>query len=66
MGYQWIRLIMRQNVFNYYFGKDKEKVKFRSSPFPVDSKFEYKLHDALPLDDKGKEETEKLYSKYNK
>ena len=50
---------INQSILNSYFGKDKEEVKFRSSPFPVDSKFKYELYDILPLDDKDKEETEK-------
>ena len=48
-----------------YFGKDKEKVIFRSSPYPVDRNVEYELHGILPLNDKDKEETEKKYGKNN-
>ena len=51
---------------NDYFDKN-EKVKYESSPFPLDSKFEYELYAALPMSEDELEKVEKKYNgKYNK
>ena len=55
-----------QSVLNDYFDKN-EKVKYESSPFPLDSKFEYELYAALPMSEDELEKAEKKYNgKYNK
>ena len=55
-----------QSMMNDYFDKD-EKVKYESSPFPLDSKFEYELFVALPMSEDELEKSEKKYNgKYNK
>ena len=40
-----------KSILNEYFDKD-EKVKYASSPFPLDSKFKYELYSALTMTDK--------------
>ena len=55
-----------QSILNDYFDKN-EKVKYESSPFPLDSKFEYELYEALPASEDELEKAEKKYNgKYNK
>ena len=53
---------------NDHFDEDEdEKVKYESSPFPLDSKFEYELYTALPMSEDELETIEKKYNgKYNK
>ena len=53
-----------QSVLNEYFDKD-EQVKYTSSPFPLDSKFEYKLYISLPMTTEELEQAETKH-KYNK
>ena len=55
-----------QSIINGSFDKD-EKVKYESSPFPLDSKFEYELYAALPKFEDELEKSKKKYNgKYNK
>ena len=55
-----------QSIMNDYFDKD-ERVKYKSSLFPLDSKVEYELYAALPMSEDGLEKSEKKYNgKYNK
>ena len=55
-----------QSILNEYFDKD-DKVKYESSPFPLDNKFEYELYQSLPMTPEELEEAEKKYKgKYNK
>ena len=49
-----------KSILDEYFDKD-EKVKYESSPFPLDSKFEYELYSALLM---SKEELTKAENKY--
>ena len=49
-----------KSILNEYFGKD-EKVKYESSPFPLDGKFEYELYTALSISD---DELDKAEIKY--
>ena len=53
------------SLLKQYFDKD-EKVKYESSPFPLDNKFEYELFTALPMSDEELAKAEKQYKgKYN-
>ena len=55
-----------QSVLNEYFETD-EKVKYESSPFPLDSKFKYELYTSLPMSEEESTQAEKKYKgKYNK
>ena len=55
-----------KGILDEYFDKDK-KVKYGSSPFPLDSKFAYELYSALPMTPEELEEAEKKHKgKYNK
>ena len=47
-----------QSIMNDSFDKD-EKVKYESSPFPLDSKFEYELYVALLMSEDELEKVEK-------
>lgn len=55
-----------QSILNEYFDKD-EKVQYKSSPFPLDSKFKYELYVAVPMIAEELEHAERKYKgKYNK
>ena len=55
-----------QSILNNYFDKNKN-VKYESSPFPLDNKFEYELYTALPISEVELEKAEKKHNgKYNK
>ena len=55
-----------QSILNDYFDKN-EKVKYESSPFLLDSKFDYELYAALPMSEDELEKAKKKYNgKYNR
>ena len=60
------RTILQKGLLKEYFADD-EKVKYESSPFLLDSKFEYELYTVLPMTLEELEEAEKKHKgKQNK